>query len=158
MKVWLPFRESAARPTPAPTLAYTSVVTGSTPARSLTAINDQLEPANSNDHTWPYYHWWPKNDGWEWVRFDFAQPVTISKVKVYWFDDGPSGGCRIPDEWSVEYMSGGSWKKAATSDPLTIARDAWNIAEFTPVRAAGIRINVRLRKDFSSGIHEVVIE
>ncbi|MCB0799123.1 MAG: glycoside hydrolase family 127 protein [Bacteroidales bacterium] len=158
MKVWLPYRESAARPTPAPTVAYTSVITASTPARSLTAINDQLEPANSNDHTWPYYHWWPKNDGWEWVRFDFAQPATISKVKVYWFDDGPAGGCRIPDEWSVEYMSGGSWKKAATSNPLTIARDAWNIAEFAPVTASAVKINVRLSIDFSSGIHEVVIE
>ena len=158
MKVWLPFRETSARPTPAPTVAFTSKVSASTPNRALSAINDQLEPSNSNDHTWPYYHWWPKNNGWEWVRFDFAKPERVSRVKVYWFDDGPFGGCRVPDEWTVEYLSGGSWRKVATASPLAVTKDAWNIAEMSPVTASGIRINVRLNKEFSSGIHEVIIE
>jgi hypothetical protein len=156
--VWLPFRETSARPTPAPTVAFTSRVTASTPNRALTAINDQLEPSNSNDHTWPYYHWWPKNNAWEWVRFDFAKPEKISRVRVYWFDDGPFGGCRVPDEWTVEYLSGGSWKKVAVASPLVVTKDAWNVAEINPVTASGIRINVRLNKEFSSGIHEVIIE
>ncbi len=158
MKMWLPYRESAARPTPAPTVAFTGKVTASTPNRALSAINDQLEPANSNDHTWPYYHWWPKNNRWEWIRFDLARPEKISRIKVYWFDDGPSGGCRIPDEWTVEYLSGGSWKKVETASLLAVTKDAWNIAEFNPVTTAGIRINVRLNREFSSGIHEIIIE
>jgi len=158
MKVWLPFRESGARPVPAPTIAYTSKVTGSIQNKALASITDQLEPANSNDHTWPYYHWWPNNNRWEWVRFDFAKPETVSKVKVYWFDDGPFGGCRIPDEWEVEYLAGGTWRKASPVRPLTVTKDAWNIAEINPVKASGIRINVKLNSEFSSGIHELIIE
>ncbi|MHC1733222.1 MAG: glycoside hydrolase family 127 protein [Bacteroidales bacterium] len=158
MKVWLPFRETSARPTPAPTVAFMSKVTASTPNRALSAINDQLEPSNSNDHTWPYYHWWPKNNGWEWVSFEFAKPENISRVKVYWFDDGPFGGCRVPDEWTVEYLIGGRWKKVPSDSPLAVTKDAWNIVEVNPVTTSGIRINIRLNKDFSSGIHEVIIE
>jgi len=158
MKVWLPFKETSARPAPAPTIAHTSKVTGSLQNRALASVTDQLEPANSNDHTWPYYHWWPNNNRWEWVRFDFTKPETVSKVKVYWFDDGPSGGCRIPDAWEIEYLSGGTWRKVPSEAPLAVTRDAWNIAEIEPVKTTAIRINVKLNKDFSSGIHEVIIE
>lgn len=158
MKVWLPYRESGARPIPAPTIAYRSKVTGSLQNRALTAITDQLEPANSNDHSWPYYHWWPNNNRWEWVRFDFMNPETVSRVKVYWFDDGPSGGCRVPDTWEIECLSGGAWKKVLPVNALTVKKDAWNIAEIQPVRTDAIRINVKLSSEFSSGIHEVIIE
>jgi hypothetical protein len=79
-------------------------------------------------------------------------------VKVYWFDDGPSGGCRIPDAWEIEYLSGGTWRKVPSEAPLAVTRDAWNIAEIEPVKTTAIRINVKLNKDFSSGIHEVIIE
>lgn len=158
MKVWLPFRESSARPVPAPTIAYLSKVTGSFQSRTLAAITDQLEPDNSNDHTWPYYHWWPNNNRWEWVRFDFEKPETVSRVRVYWFDDGPFGGCRVPDAWEVEYLSGGSWKKALYADANTVTKDAWDTAEIAPVTTTAIRINVKLSKEYSSGIHEVIIE
>lgn len=122
MKVWLPYRETSARPTPAPTIAYTSKVTGSIQNRALSSITDQLEPANSNDHTWPYYHWWPNKNRWDWIKFDFAKPETISKVKVYWFDDGPFGGCRVPDAWEIEYLSGGMWKKVAPDTLLQLQK------------------------------------
>ncbi len=158
MKVWLPYRETSARPRPAPTIAYRSKVTGSLQNRALAAITDQLEPAHSNDHTWPYYHWWPKNSSWEWVRFDFEKPETVSRVKVYWFDDGPFGGCRVPDAWEIEYLTGGVWRKAAPLSPLAVTKDEWNIAEFTPVTTTGMRIRVRLSDTFSSGMHEVIIE
>ncbi len=158
MKVWLPFRETNARPRPAPTIAYKSRVTGSLQNRALASITDQLEPAHSNDHSWPYYHWWPKKNSREWITFDFAKPETVSKVKVYWFDDGPSGGCRIPDDWDLEYLAGGSWRKITTAGKLAVIKDEWNIAEFEPVTTTGVRLNVRLSNDFSSGIHEVIIE
>ena len=158
MKVWLPYRETSARPNPAPTIAYTSKVTGSIQNKALASITDQLEPANSNDHTWPYYHWWPYNNRWDWVKFEFDRPETISRVKVYWFDDGPFGGCRIPDAWELEYLAGDTWKKAESATPLTVTKDAWNVAEITPVKASALRINVKLNKEYSSGIHEVVID
>ncbi|MGA3246184.1 MAG: glycoside hydrolase family 127 protein, partial [Bacteroidota bacterium] len=70
MEVW-PAREvSAARPLPAPTIAFTSKVTASDKRRA-DAINDQLEPKNSIDHTLPFLHWWPRKGTTEWVQYDF---------------------------------------------------------------------------------------
>ncbi|RYY58375.1 MAG: glycoside hydrolase family 127 protein, partial [Chitinophagaceae bacterium] len=45
MEVWIPFEASAARPTPAPTIASTSKVSGSIDnKRMLKALNDQYDP------------------------------------------------------------------------------------------------------------------
>ena len=92
MRVWLPYKETSAKPLPAPTIVFTSKITGSIQNRALLSATDQCEPSNSNDHTWTYYHWWPNRDKWEWIQLDFKKKVLISKLKVYWFDDGPFGG------------------------------------------------------------------
>ena len=110
MMVWIPASTQAAHPLPAPTLAFRSKVRASKITRDLRAVNDQIEPANSNDQSVSYYHWWPDKDKWEWVEYDFDKPETISKTKVYWFDDGPAGGCRIPDDWEILYLSGNEWQ------------------------------------------------
>jgi DUF1680 family protein len=158
MKVWLPFRETSARPIPAPTIAYTSKVTGSIQNRALSSITDQLEPMNSNDHTWPYYHWWPHKDTWEWIKLEFNEKHTISKVKVYWFDDGPSGGCRVPEEFELLYMSGGRWEKITPSNQPKVTKDTWNMIDFVPVSSNALMLRVKLQKDFASGVHELIIE
>lgn len=158
MRVWFPYRETSARPTPAPTIAYTSKITGSIQNRSLLSVADQFEPANSNDHTWPYYHWWPNKDKWEWIQLDFKERQKISKVRVYWFDDGPFGGCRIPDEYEVLYSAGGAMRKVESITPVTVVKDSWNVVEFKPVFATGVQLRVKLNKDFASGIHEIVVE
>ncbi len=103
MMVWLPTTTESARPLPAPTIACRSKVTANKMTRAITAVNDQIEPSNSNDHSVTYFHWWPDKDQWVYVQYDFEKPETISKTKVYWFDDGPDGGCRVPDEWEIQY-------------------------------------------------------
>jgi hypothetical protein len=158
MMVWIPFNEKSAKPLPAPTIAFKSKITASKRSRALSSIVDQYEPLNSNDHSYPYYHWWPDNNRWEWIQYDFEKPQIISRSKVYWFDDGPWGGCRIPDEYEILYNSGGSWNKVAAAGPLKISKDSWNIVEFKPVRAVGIKLRIKLNKDFSSGVHEWIVE
>lgn len=49
-------------------------------------------------------------------------------------------------------------EKGGTGYPFAVTKDAWNIAEITPVKASALRINVKLNKEYSSGIHEVVID
>jgi uncharacterized protein len=44
MRVWLPFRETGARPLPAPTIAYLSIVTASKTTKTLTSVKDQYDP------------------------------------------------------------------------------------------------------------------
>jgi hypothetical protein len=158
MMVWIPTEEQNAKPLPAPTIAYTSKITASKRSRALSSIADQFEPLNSNDHTYPYYHWWPDKNQWEWVQYDFSKPETVSKTKIYWFDDGPEGGCRIPDEWELLYKNGDTWKPVRAKTPYKTTKDAWDILTFEPVRTTGVKIRVKLNKEFASGIHEWVIE
>jgi len=158
MMVWLPTTPESAKPMPAPTIAFRSKVTASKITRALSAVNDQFEPAGSNDHSVAYYHWWPDKDQWEYVKYDFEKPEFISKTKVYWFDDGPDGGCRIPDEWEILYSAGNNWKPVKNKSEYKVTKDGWDSLDFVPVKASAIRIKVKLNKDFSAGIYEWVVE
>jgi hypothetical protein len=158
MSVWLPVNDSVAKPLPAPTIAYRSKVIASKITKALIAVKDQIEPKSSNDETSRFYHWWPDTNKWEWVQYDFEKVETISKSKVYWFDDGPGGGCRIPDEWKILYSNGGQWKPVSATGLYMITKDEWNTINFKPVKAQTVRIMVKLKKEFSGGIHEWVIE
>ncbi len=59
MEVWLPVSTRSTRPLPAPTIAFRSTVKASKMSESLSAVNDQIEPADSNDKSAPFYDWWP---------------------------------------------------------------------------------------------------
>ena len=158
MMVWLPVTTESAKPLPAPTIAYRSKVTGNKMTRAISAVNDQIEPSNSNDHSVTYYHWWPDKDQWVYVQYDFEKPETISKTKVYWFDDGPDGGCRIPDEWEIQYNAGNVWKSVNTKSTYTITKDGWDSVEFEPVKTSAVKLRVKLNKESSSGIYEWIVE
>jgi len=158
MMVWLAVSKESSHPSPAPTIAFLSTVKASKMTRDMKAVNDQAEPSDSNDHSVSYYHWWPDKDCWEWIEYDFQKPETISKTSVYWFDDGPDGGCRIPDEWEIAYLSGNLWKPVAATSKYTITKDGWDNVEFTPVKAIAVKIKVRLKKDFASGIYEWIVK
>ncbi|MEO0338882.1 MAG: beta-L-arabinofuranosidase domain-containing protein [Bacteroidota bacterium] len=106
MSVWLAMDKSRAKPKPAPTIAYTSTVSASKTTKSIRSMVDQEYPDVSNQYKARYYHWWPQNNSTEWVQFDFDQSHEISEIEVFWFDDGPHGGCRIPVDWKVLYQDG----------------------------------------------------
>jgi hypothetical protein len=48
---------------------------------------------------------WPKKNTTEWVTYDFDKPHAVSLSRVYWFDDGQWGGCRIPVAWKLFYKT-----------------------------------------------------
>jgi hypothetical protein len=158
MMVWLPVRPEASKPLAAPTLAFRSIVKASKASKALMAVNDQMEPQSSNDRSVTYYHWWPDKAQWEFVQYDFEKPATISRTKVYWFDDGPDGGCRIPDEWEILYLSGNTWKPVSAKTKYTVTKDGWDAIEFKPVTTSSVKIRVKLNKEFSSGIYEWIVE
>ena len=33
----------------------------------------------------------------------FAKPSTVTEAEVYWFDDQPRGGVRVPASWKLLY-------------------------------------------------------
>ena len=155
MMVWLPVSEEHVRPLPYPTIASTSKVSGSKDSKMIVSVNDLLLPENSGDRNWPIYHWWPSKDSWEWIQYDFESTKTISSSKVYWFDDRPFGGCRIPQEWVLEYKSGNQWKTVDATYP--VAKDNWSEVNFTPVKTNALRLKVKLDKEFSGGLHEWMV-
>jgi len=157
MMVWLPTNEKSMRPLPSPTIASKSTISASTMTPIISAISDQLLPSRSGDHTWPYYHWWPKVDVTEWVKYSFDKEYTISSSKVYWYDDGPFGGCRIPKAWHLEYKRGNQWIPVAAKSDYPVVKDDWSAIEFEPVATTALRLVVQLPEQHSSGIHEWVV-
>ena len=158
MMVWFPSSTKSSHPLPAPTIANRSKVKASKITKELSAVNDQAEPANSNDHSVLYYHWWPDKDKLEWVEYDFNKPEIVSKTKVYWFDDGPDGGCRIPDSWEILYLNGNIWESVSAKTPYKVTKDGWDSLLFKPVKTTAVKIKVKLNKDFASGIYEWIVE
>jgi hypothetical protein len=158
MVVWIPYQEAAAKPKPAPTIASTSKATASIKSKSLFGINDQLEPADSKDQSVTYFHWWPKNNSTEWVQYDFDSAHTVSKSKVYWFDDGPWGGCRIPASYKIYFKKDGEWLPVKNLKPYEIAKDKFNHLEFEPVTTTALKLEVQLPVDNATGIHEWAVE
>jgi uncharacterized protein len=158
MEVWIPYTTIAARPQPAPTIANTSKITASIKSKSVKAINDQFEPADSKDNTVPYFHWWPKKDTTEWVIYDFNKEHSVSSSKVYWYDDGPWGGCRIPAAWKIYYKKDGEWLPVKPTSSYEIAKDKYNSVTFEPVTTTALKLEVQLPVDNASGIHEWIVE
>lgn len=159
MEVWIPYDKAASRPKPAATIANTSKITGSIKSRSLKALNDQLEPAESKDVSVPYFHWWPKKNTTEWVAYDFDKPHTVASSKVYWFDDGPWGGCRIPAAWNIYYKTDdGQWLPVKNTTSYEIAKDKYNSVEFEPVTTSALKLEVKLPVDNATGIHEWIVK
>jgi DUF1680 family protein len=156
MAVWLPRTEAAAHPLPAPTLASRSTpsASGGDPA----AINDRLEPATSNDHTYPFLHWWPRKGTREWAQYDLPEPTTVSAVEVYWFDDTGTGECRLPASWRLLARQGDDWVEVAHPSGYGIEPDCYNRTTFDPVTTIALRIEVQLPPDFSVGIHQWRVE
>jgi len=158
MRVWLPSSVNTTNPLPAPTIAYKSVVRSSRHAAGISAVNDQNEPSSSNDKSLMNYNWFPFKNRWEWIEYDLIEPVRMSKTKVYWFDDGPEGGCRIPDEWEILYLKDNVWTPVRGRNPYRVTMNGWDSLMFDPVIASSVKIKVKLNKNFSAGIYEWIVE
>lgn len=155
MEVWIPFEESAARPMPAPTIASKSAVSGSiSNKRMLKGLNDQYDPKNSHDASATYLHWWPKKNTEEYVQYDFDKEYTVSQSSVYWFDDAPFGGCRIPASWKLFYKEGDQWVAVKNKEAYSISKNEYNKIYFEPVTTKGLKLVIQQPVDHSTGLHE----
>lgn len=158
MQVWIA-QSPEALLLPVKTIASSSRISGSHSTRELMAVNDQEEPSNSNDRNVMVYDWWPLKDTLQWVRYDFEKPETVSRVRVYWFDDGPRGGCRVPESWALHYLdSAGAWKPVTAASPYSVDKDRFNVLDFRPVRTQALKMEVRLSETHSGGILEWAVE
>lgn len=155
MAVWLPNELRASRATMPPTLASEAKIEVSHEAGSVSAINDGLTPKDERDTSVPYYHWWPKNSSTEWVTYTFDKEESVSSATVYWFDDSPWGGCRIPDAWKIYYKdTQGEWQPVPNANSYEVKKGVANTVLFDTVKTKAVKLEVKLPEKHSAGIFE----
>lgn len=155
MLVWLPNELRSTTPLMAPTLASSSKVESSHPARAITAINDRMLPIDENDRSVPYYHWWPKNNTTEWITYEFENETEISRSSVIWYDDAPWGGCRVPEAWNIYYKdNNNNWQPVTGADKFGVIKGDVNEVNFSPVKTKAVKIEIVLPEKHSAGIYE----
>lgn len=159
MRVWLPQDLSASSPARPATLASLSKLTASSPTEALSAVNDRLVPKDGDDRSIPYYHWWPKKGAAEWLAYEFPEASKVQSATVYWFDDEPWGGCRVPKSWRVLYLDGnGQWQPVTGASGYPTVKGKACTVRFTPITTKALRLEVTLPDDNSAGIFEWSVE
>jgi hypothetical protein len=155
MRVWLPQDLKATTPAQPATLASESKVSSSSKVPALSSVNDRLVPRDENDRSMPYTHWWPKKATTEWLAYDFPVAATVQTCTVYWFDDAPWGGCRVPKSWRILYQDAqGQWQPVKDADHYPTVRGAACTVNFTPVKTKALRLEITQPDEFSSGVFE----
>ena len=155
MRVWLAQDLKATTPAQPATLASESKVSSSMRVPALSSINDRLVPRDENDRSVPYTHWWPKKASTEWLGYEFRQEATVQSCTVYWYDDGPWGGCRVPKSWRVLWQDGqGQWKAVSGADHYPTLKGAPCTVNFDPVTTRALRLEITQPDDFSAGLFE----
>nr|WP_321377393.1 glycoside hydrolase family 127 protein [uncultured Bacteroides sp.] len=159
MAVWLPIDLNATRPAMPPTIASESKVSASHNVKSISAINDRLLPKDGNDKSVPYYHWWPKEGSTEWIAYDFGGEKTVSRSSVFWYDDAPWGGCRVPKSWKLYYKnSAGEWSLVENTSVYGVEKGISNEVIFKPVTTKELKLEINLPEKNSAGIFEWEVE
>lgn len=159
MAVWIPRTVEASKPEPMPTISTKAKVSASTRNRSLNTVNDGFGPAHSNDRKVPFFSLWPKNNATEWIGLTFEQPETVSSAAVYWYDDGPWGGCRIPLWWKIQYKAeDGDWKDVTNTEDYVSKKDVLNTVSFEPVKAQDVRLVFQMPERESCALYEFEVK
>ncbi len=159
MTVWLSNDLSSSRPVLPPTVASESKIEASHPVKAINAINDRLVPKDEKDSSIPYYHWWPKSGTTEWISYEFGAEKTVSSSTVYWYDDGPWGGCRVPESWKIYYKNAaGNWVPVENTTPYSVIKGIASEVSFAPVKTTAIKLEVKLPADNAAGLFEWAVE
>jgi hypothetical protein len=126
----------------------TSFVSGH---ETITALNDGATPSNSNDKSQGAYGNWPRT-GTHWVQYDWSQPISTSKMDVYWFDD--HGGVRLPKACRLKYWDGSAFVPVPQADGLGLAENQFNSTTFPEVTTSRLRLEFDSDGRASTGLLE----
>jgi len=161
MQVWMAETASAAAPLPRPTLASAATPTASHcwSKDTVLALNDQIEPAASDDPKVPRFTWWDHRGTNEWVQYDFERPTKVSAVEVFWWDERRvQAQCRVPQSWQLFHQSGDTWKPVSGASNYGTELDRFNRVTFDAVETKALRLEVQLRSGWSGGLLEWRVE
>ncbi|AIE85111.1 beta-L-arabinofuranosidase domain-containing protein [Fimbriimonas ginsengisoli] len=137
-----------------PKPAYPAASSHTYEGDSTDALSDGVLPQSSGDLSIPRFTWWDHKGSTEWVEYHFPYARSLSQSEVYWFDDRPDGGCRIPASWRLLAWIDGAWQEVNHSGFYGVERDRFNSVSFNTVKTTKIRLEAKLQPDASSGILE----
>ncbi len=127
---------------------------------SVAALMDGRLPQSSSDPSLPRMTFWPLKGavGQLYCRFD--KPRSLARSSVYWFDDGPKGGCRVPASWRLLYRDGESWTPVRLENGISygVGKDRLQNLRFAPVQAREWMLEVTMQRGFSTGLLEWQLE
>ncbi|MDO8341665.1 MAG: family 43 glycosylhydrolase [Cellvibrio sp.] len=118
------------------------------PWETLSAVNDNSTPTNSNDKSKGAYGNWNNPNSIQWVQYDWPQNYSLTSTQIYWFDD--NGGVLTPTRAYVEYWSGSNWVSAGD---VPLMKDAFNNLPLNGVVTNRIRVSM-LNNVQSTGLLE----
>ena len=155
MRVWLSKDLSSTTPAQPATLASRSKVTASAKIPALSSLNDRLLPADENDRSVPYTQWRSRKGSTEWVVYEFPEASEVQSATVYWFDDAPWGGTRVPAAWKLYYKDAkGAWQPVQNPDIYATEKGRACTVNFDKVTTGAMKLELTLTKGFSAGIYE----
>ena len=155
MSVWIAQDLTAVRPIKPATVASLAKKDASHEPKQLYSIFDGRLPKSKDDRTIPYYHWWPKEGTTEWITLELPETLTVQNSTIYWFDDSPWGGCRVPKSWKIYYKDAqGNWTEVANPTKYGTEPGVANKVEFDPVKTTALKLEVVLPEKHAAGIYE----
>ena len=78
---------------------------------------------------------------------------------MYWFDDGPWGGCRVPKGWKLYYKDRqGGWQPVEAQGAYGTEKGVGNTVRFAPVLTSALKLEVILPDGHSAGLYEWEVE
>lgn len=118
------------------------------PWETLDAVNDGYTPADSNDKSHGAYGNWNYPNSYQWVRYDWQEPRTVTGVEIYWFDDG--GGVLTPTAAYLEYWDGTTWVNLGN---VPLEKNTFNQVAVDNLNLQRLRVTMRNSRQ-STGILE----
>ena len=84
---------------------------------------------------------------------------TLSRSTVYWYDDAPWGGCRVPEWWKLYYKnSANQWVEVESASQYGTEKGVGNEVIFAPVTTQEMKLEVKLPAGNASGLFEWEVE
>ncbi|MCA9264532.1 MAG: discoidin domain-containing protein, partial [Planctomycetales bacterium] len=93
----------------------------------------------------------------DWLEIDFGKQVECRRVELAIYDD--RGGVQPPDSYTIQVHNGSGWRdvEGMRKTPERPAGSQWNVATFSPVTTAKIRIVFLHHGQSRSGVTEVMV-
>jgi hypothetical protein len=153
MAVWMAREPARAWLPPVLPPNVTSVRTSGGVAKAWTGYNDQnddlagihdgREPISSADQSHRFFRMRPPVGSPAWIEYRFPDERRVASTSVYWFDD--KRFCRLPDSWSILYLTDGEWAPVAAERQYEVVLDDYSTMSFEPVVTTAVRIEIEPR-------------